>query len=317
MNAPPRIGLTFRLPSPLVAGLRERFSGLAIAGPGIEPQQFNPGEAEVLLGWPKADVVRDAKALKWIQLFAAGTEIIDFDDVTRRGIVVTNARGVASPNIAEHVLAMMLHFNRRLGLLLRAQIARNWIARNTFDYPELTGQIVLVVGAGSIGREIAKRAQALGMRVFGISQSGRALAEFEKVVAIADKDALLDQADHVVACVPGIPATAAMFNSDWFSRMKRGACFYNVGRGTTVDESALLYTLNSGHLAGAGLDVTGEEPLPPNHPLWAHESVLLTQHKAMNSGRYWERLTALFGDNLESFVAGRPLRNTVDPARKY
>jgi D-2-hydroxyacid dehydrogenase (NADP+) len=317
MSALPRIGLTFRLPSPLVAGLRERFPGLAIAGPGIEPQQFGPGEAEVLLGWPKADLVRDAKALKWIQLFAAGTEIIDFDDVTRRGIVVTNARGVASPNIAEHVLAMMLHFNRRLGPLLRAQIARNWIARNTFDYPELTGQTVLVVGAGSIGSEIAKRAQALGMRTLGISQSGRVLAGFDKVFASTDRDVPLDQADHVVACVPGIPSTAAIFDVDWFSRMKRGACFYNVGRGTTVDESALLSALASGHLAGAGLDVTGEEPLPPDHPLWAHENVLLTQHKAMNSGRYWERLTALFADNLESFIAGKPLRNTIDPARKY
>jgi phosphoglycerate dehydrogenase-like enzyme len=317
MSAPPRIGLTFRLPPPLVASLRERFPGLAIAGPGIEPQPFDPGEAEVLLGWPKAELVRAAKALKWIQLFAAGTEIIDFDDVARRGIVVTNARGVASPNIAEHVLAMMLHFNRRLGPLLRAQIARNWIARNTFDYPELAGQTVLVVGAGSIGSEIAKRARPLGMRVLGINQSGAALAEFEKVVSIADKDALLDQADHVVACVPGIPATAAMFDVDWFGRMKRGAHFYNVGRGTTVDESALLSALDSGHLAGAGLDVTGEEPLPSDHPLWAHENVLLTQHKAMNSGRYWERLTALFGDNLESFVAGKPLRNTIDPVRKY
>src|SRR5436190_2004966 len=201
MSALPRIGLTFRLPPPLVAGLCERFPGLAIAGPGVEPVRFNSSEAEVLLGWPKADVVRDAKALKWIQLFAAGTEIIDFDEVTRRGIVVTNARGVASPNIAEHVLAMMLHFNRRLGLLLRAQVARNWIAKNTFDYPELAGQTVLVVGAGSIGSEIARRAQALGMRVHGISRSGRALAEFEQVVAIADKDGVLDQADHVVACV--------------------------------------------------------------------------------------------------------------------
>jgi D-2-hydroxyacid dehydrogenase (NADP+) len=317
MSALPRIGLTFRLPPPLVADLRERFHGLVIAGPGIESQSFNTGDAEVLLGWPKADVVRDAKALQWIQLFAAGTEIIDFDDVTRRDIVVTNARGVASPNIAEHVLAMILHFNRRLGALVRAQIARNWIARNTFDYPELSGQTVLVAGAGSIGAEIAQRAQALGMRAIGISSSGRAVAGFATVVALADKDALLGEADHVVACVPGIASTAAMFDADWFGRMKRGACFYNVGRGTTVDERALLDALNSGHLAGAGLDVTSEEPLPADHPLWAHENVLLTQHKAMNSGRYWERLTALFADNLESFIAGRPLRNTIDPERKY
>jgi D-2-hydroxyacid dehydrogenase (NADP+) len=317
MGALPRIGLTFRLPPPLVAGLRARFPGLPVAGPGIEPQPFDTAEAEVLLGWPKADFVRDARALKWIQLFAAGTEIIDFGEVTRRGIVVTNARGVASPNIAEHVLAMILHFNRRLGMLVRAQIARSWIAKNTFDYPELSGQAVLMVGAGSIGSEIARRTQALGMRTLGISRSGGALAGFEQVVALADKDAVLGEADHVVACVPGVASTAAMFNADWFSRMKRGACFYNVGRGTTVDEGALLDALNSGHLAGAGLDVTGAEPLPADHPLWAHENVLLTQHKAMNSVRYWERLTELFADNLQRFIAGEPLRNTIDPERKY
>jgi D-2-hydroxyacid dehydrogenase (NADP+) len=317
MEALPRIGLTFRLPPPLVAGLRERFPGLPVAGPGIEPPPFSTGEAEVLLGWPKADFVHGARQLKWIQLFAAGTEIIDFDEVARRGIVVTNARGVASPNIAEHVLAMMLHFNRRLGLLVRAQIARNWIAKNSFDYPELSGQTVLVVGAGSIGSEIAKRARALGMRTLGISRSGSALADFERTVALPDRDTVIGTADHVVACVPGIASTAAMFNADWFGAMKRGACFHNVGRGTTVDESALLDALNSGHLAGAGLDVTGAEPLPPEHPLWAHENVLLTQHKAMNSALYWERLTELFADNLQRFIAGEPLRNTIDPAKRY
>lgn len=288
-----------------------------MAGPGIEPEAFNANDAEILLGWPKAEFVRDAKALKWIQLFAAGTEIIDFDEVTRRGIVVTNARGVASPNIAEHVLAMILHFNRRLGTLVRAQIGREWIAKNTFDYPELDGQTLLVVGSGSIGSEIAKRARALGMRTLGISQSGQATGDFEKVVPVVARDAILGEADHVVACVPGIPATAAMFDARWFAAMKRGAHFYNVGRGTTVDEQALMDALDSGQLAGAGLDVTGAEPLPADHPLWARANVLLTQHKAMNSAHYWKRLTELFADNLGRFLAGKPLLNVVDPKRKY
>jgi phosphoglycerate dehydrogenase-like enzyme len=299
-----------------VAALRERFPGIEIAGPGLE-SGFTTADADVLLGWPKREQVRDTQSLKWIQLFAAGTEIIDFDDVARRNILVTNSRGVASPNIAEHVLAMMLFFTRRLRLLVEAQLARNWIAKNTFDYPELGGQTLLVAGAGSIGSEIAVRARAFGMRTLGVSKTGGASAGFDQVVPVAGATSLLGRADHVVACVPGVSDTAKMFDANWFRAMKAGSCFYNVGRGTTVDEAALLASLDSGHIAGAGLDVTDAEPLPPDNPLWTCASVLLTQHKAMNSGRYWERLAVLFGDNLESFVAGKPLRNVIDPERRY
>lgn len=316
MSTLPRIGLTFRLPPPQVASLRARFAGVEIAGPGLDAD-FTTADADVLLGWPKAEQVRDAKVLKWIQLFAAGTEIIDFAEVARRKIVVTNARGVASPNIAEHVLAMMLYFNRRVGLLVRAQLARNWIAKNTFDYPELGGQTLLVMGAGSIGSEVAVRAQSFGMRTLGVSRNGAPAHGFDRVAPSVEAAGMIGEADHVVACVPGVPSTAKMFDAAWFRAMKKGACFYNVGRGTTVDEGALLAALDAGHLAGAGLDVTDAEPLPPESPLWAHENVLLTQHKAMNSGRYWERLTKLFGDNFESFVGGGPLRNVIDPDRKY
>jgi phosphoglycerate dehydrogenase-like enzyme len=316
MSTLPRIGLTFRLPPPQVTGLRARFPGIEIAGPGLEAG-FTTAQAEVLLGWPKREQVRDAPSLKWIQVFAAGTEIIDFDEVVRRNILVTNARGVASPNIAEHVLAMMLFFTRRLHLLVQAQLARDWIAKNTFDYPELGGQTLLVVGAGSIGSAIAVRAQAFGMRTLGVSKSGGASVGFDQVVPAVRAQDFLGQADHVVACVPGVPDTARMFDANWFLAMKAGSFFYNVGRGTTVDEAALVASLASGHIAGAGLDVTDAEPLPPDNPLWAHANVLLTQHKAMNSGRYWERLAALFGDNLESFVVGKPLRNVIDPERRY
>src|SRR5262249_24931150 len=154
-------------------------------------------------GWPKPDFVRSAASLKWIQLFAAGTDIVDFTDVNQRGIVVTNARGVGSPSIAEHVLAMMLHFNRRIGPLLRAQLDGRWIEKNSFDYPELTGQTVAIVGAGSIGGEIARRARALGMRTLGINSDGRAVENFDQVVATGDAASLLALADHVVACIPG------------------------------------------------------------------------------------------------------------------
>jgi phosphoglycerate dehydrogenase-like enzyme len=306
----PKVGLTFRLPAPLVAALREQFPAVAFVGPGLDAPT-DTGEAEILLGWPKPDFVRAAKSLRWIQLFAAGTDIIDFPHVRERGIVVTNARGVGSPGIAEHVIATMLHFNRRLGLLLRAQLDGRWIEKNSFDYPELGGQTAAIVGAGSIGREIAKRAAALDMRVLGVNRDGRAVEGFARMAAANDAASAISEADHVVVCVPGDDANMRMVDAAWLSRMKPGAHFYNVGRGNLVDEAALLAALEGDRIAGAGLDVTDVEPLPAGHPFWTHPKVFLTQHKAMNSSRYWERLTRLFADNLERFVHGRPLLNTV------
>jgi phosphoglycerate dehydrogenase-like enzyme len=205
----------------------------------------------------------------------------------------------------------MLHFNRRIGLLLRAQLDGKWVEKNSFDYPELGGQIVTIVGAGSIGSEIAKRAHALGMRTLGINRDGRAVEGFDQVVAAKDAAGAISKADHVVVCVPGVDANTQMVDAAWLSQMKPGAHFYNVGRGSTVDEAALLAALDTDRLAGAGLDVTDVEPLPTGHSFWKHPKVLLTQHKAMNSGLYWGRMTQLFADNLSRFVQGRPLLNIV------
>lgn len=306
----PKVGLTFRLPAGLISQLHEQFPAIGFAGPGLEAP-FQTGQADIILGWPKPDFVRSAPSLKWIQLFAAGTDIVDFSDVNQRGIVVTNARGVGSPSIAEHVLAMILHFNRRVGLLLRAQLDGRWIEKNSFDYPELVGQTVAIVGAGSIGGEIARRARALGMRTLGINSDGRAVESFDQTVAAGDAASVLSQADHVVACIPGTFANARLFDAAWLSHIRPGAYFYNVGRGNSVDETALLAALDRGQLAGAGLDVTDVEPLPAGHPFWNHPNILLTQHKAMNSRHYWPRLTELFAENLKRFIQGKPLLNIV------
>ncbi|MET0677054.1 MAG: D-2-hydroxyacid dehydrogenase [Bradyrhizobium sp.] len=306
----PKVGLTFRLPGALVSRLRDQFPAAAFAGPGLDAP-FQTADANVILGWPKPEFVRAAKELQWIQLFAAGTDIVDFRDTRARGIVVTNARGVGSPSIAEHVLAMMLHFNRRMGVLLRSQLEGRWIEKNSFDYPELNGQTLTVVGAGSIGSEIGRRARMLGMDSFGINTNGREVEGFDRTFAVKDSDDAVARADHVVACISGIGANARVFDAAWFSKMKPGSHFYNVGRGNAVDETALLAALDGELIAGAGLDVTELEPLPPEHPFWTHPKVLLTQHKAMNSGRYWERLADLFADNLARFVQGRPLLNIV------
>lgn len=306
----PKVGLTFRLPTELASRLREQFPAIGFAGPGLQAT-FQTSEADVILGWPKPDFVRAAASLKWIQLFAAGTEIVDFQNTLQRGIMVTNARGVGSPSIAEHVLAMMLHFNRRIDLLLRSQLDGRWIEKNSFDYPELGGQTLATVGVGSIGSEVAKRARALGMRTFGINRDGRAVEGFDRTFAVKNAAEAICEADHVVACVSGLQSNARMFDTAWFSRMKSGAHFYNVGRGNAVDETALLVALDDERLAGAGLDVTDVEPLPVGHAFWTHSKVLLTQHKAMNSALYWERLTQLFAENLARFVQGRPLFNIV------
>lgn len=310
-GALPRIGITFRLAPELVTRLVAAFPGLEVAGPGLAPARFETADAQVLLGWPKPEFVRAAAGLKWLQLYASGADIVDFDDVGRRGIAVTNARGVGSPAIAEHVLAMMLHFNRRIDLAVAAQRDGKWIEKNTFDYPELSGQTLAVVGAGSIGSELARRAKGLGMKTAGINRSGRPADGFDRVASFASAGDVLRDADHVVAALPGGPDNTRLLGAAFFAALKPGVYFYNVGRGETVDEAALAAALDAGAVAGAGLDVTAQEPLPAGHHFWTRRNVLITHHKAMNSRHYWSRLTDFFALNLGRFIRGEPLLNLV------
>src|SRR5215203_6641686 len=215
---------------------------------------------------------------------------------------------------------MMIALTRRFPRLLRAQIQREWRDEATHrEVGELLGQTVLIAGTGEIGRAIAQRAAAFGMRVHGLRRRADASppAGFDQVFALGDLFAALENADHVVVTLPNTPRSRGLFDAAAFAAMKPGASIYNVGRGPVIDTAALITALESGHLGGAGLDVTDPEPLPADSPLWDMENVLITSHPSGATPRYWDRQADLIADNIRLIQRGDVPRNLVDLEAGY
>jgi phosphoglycerate dehydrogenase-like enzyme len=318
---------TFAFLHPLSA---ERLQHFRAALPGLE---FLVPEGETLpagieraegaaIGWdaPPIDaVLAAAPRLRWLHQRGAGIERIAVPSLIASDVVVTNGSGNHAPNIAEHVLGLMLAFARQLPGLIRAQQASRWeppVASHVF---ELSGQTLAVIGIGAIGSALAARAAALGMTVVGVRRSagGPLPSGVGQVLGIDQIDAALAQADHVAIALPLTAETRALFSAPRFAGMKRGAYLYNVGRGAIVDQEALLAGLRSGHLAGAGLDVTDPEPLPPESPLWREPGVVITAHSSGNTPRSYERYQRLLLDNLGRWMRGEALLNVVDKRLGY
>jgi D-2-hydroxyacid dehydrogenase (NADP+) len=282
-------------------------------------------EADVVVtGGLTDDELARAGRLRWFSSVAAGLDEIVTPALLGRGVMVTNASGVHGPNIAEHVLAMMLMFTRGLPALFRAQLARRWERNLTWrsDGPgELTGKTLLIVGLGRIGEAIAVRARPFGVRVLAVKRDRSARHDdgvaVDELLGIDALDDALGRADHVCLTVPLTRETHHLIDARRLARMRGGAFLYNVSRGAVIDEAALVKALRAGKLAGAGLDVFEAEPLPETSPLWELDNVILTPHVSGVTPLYYERTAALFADNLERYLAGRPLDNRFDPARGY
>ncbi len=226
-------------------------------------------------------------------------------------LVVCNAGGAYSEGVAEHCVAMMLALVRRLPEYLAAMPGRSW--DHLHLHRRLAGATVCVIGLGTLGSAIAWRCSALGMHVVGVRRHPeRPCPNVSAVFGPQDLAAAVAGADHVVGALPGGAATRGLISREAISAMKPGACFYNVGRGPSVDEEALIERLASGSLAGAGLDVFATEPLPDDSPLWAMDNVIVTPHMAGYTWDYADELCAVFAANLAAYVAGEPPPNVID-----
>jgi phosphoglycerate dehydrogenase-like enzyme len=270
------------------------------------------------VGWKlDAALLADAPCLGWAQAVSAGIDGFLFPEFLARGILLTNNSGVHAPNMAEHVLALMLAFARDLPNMLRAGMRHEWHHHPERAF-ELGGQTLCVVGLGDIGQALAARAAALGMRVTGVRRRpGLPPHGVERVTTLAQLDELLPEADHVALCLPLTAATRNLFDAERLARLKPSAYLYNVGRGELLDQSALIAALQSGRLAGAGLDVTVPEPLPRDNPLWELPNVVITSHTSGATPRYWERGTEILAENIRRYRADEPLLNLVDVDEGY
>lgn len=274
-------------------------------------------DADAFFGWPTDDIVAAGRKLRWLHLLGAGADGFDLQAVRARRIMVSNSRGVAAPNIAEHVLALMLSFARDLPALIRAQHDHRWTKSRDLTLFELAGQTVGIIGLGAIGQALAGKAGALGMRVLGVRRNASPTPGVEQVYGTERLKEMVGQCDHVVACLPSTADSAGVIDASVFNAMRHGSYFYNVGRGSTVNTRDLVDALGNGRLNGAGLDVVDPEPLPEDHPLWEHPRVIMTSHTAGNTENYWDRGIVLFAQNLNAFLAGEELVTQVDTQRGY
>ncbi|MGO4786726.1 D-2-hydroxyacid dehydrogenase [Paenibacillus sp. 2KB_20] len=276
-------------------------------------------DTEIMIGWSRSiqeDILSANSKLKWIQAWSAGVDKMPLKELEKRGIQLTNASGVHSVPITEHVFAMMLAFTRNLHLAIRQQSNNKWDTSGTFT--ELAGKTIVIVGVGQIGSHTARVAQAFGMRTVGVRHSGKSDPYVEAMYKVDQLDEALAEGDYIVNILPLTDDTRGLFNKARFSAMKDSAFFVNVGRGQTVVTEDMIQALQSGSLAGAGLDVFEEEPLPSDHPLWNLDNVIMTPHMAGDTDRYGERAVDIFLENLQSYVSGKPLsRNVIDYSKSY
>ena len=280
-------------------------------------------DTDIFVGYSlRAHQLADARKLRWIHSTATGVAQLMYPELRDSGIVVTNPSGVFSVPMAEHTMGLMIALARNFPDSVRQQDKAQWSQQELWDKPqrltELRDNVLLIVGYGSIGKELAQRAKAFGMRVWGVTRSGKGdTTHLEKIIAIEKLGEALSEADYVVVSAPETVETKHLFSAKEFSRMKPGARFMNVGRGSLVDEAALIDALARGLLGGAALDVTQTEPLPAESPLWHTQNLFITPHTSATSTRLWERQTKVLLDLLERWYDGRELFNQVDLEKGY
>jgi phosphoglycerate dehydrogenase-like enzyme len=310
--------------------LREHFPGVDV----VHLRDYDRADeelpdAEVLIAWSlRGDQFLSAKKLKWIHSTAAAVHALISPELAASNVMVTNARSVHAPVVAEHAIALMFALAKRLPSAMRHQHHRDWAQTEIWhESPrprELSGSVLGMIGYGAIGREVASRALALGMNVLAVRRHAQEppdtvapASDHVQVLGASELNRVLSQSDFIILAPPLTAETTGMIGAAQFAAMKRDCYLINVGRGALIDEPALLRALETQHIGGAALDVFVKEPLPPDSPLWSAPNLLITPHSAGFSDRMWERHYVLFSDNLRRYLRGEPLTNRVDPRAGY
>ena len=277
-------------------------------------------DADAAFGTIPDALLREAKRLRWLQAPQAAPPAGYYtNELIAHPVVVTNFREIYNDHIGAHIMAFVLAFARGLHYYVPRQLRREWKKEpndtGVIHLPEATA---LIVGVGGIGSEAARLAAAFGMNVMGIDPRRRDAPPGVKKLDGPDAlDDLLPLADFVILTVPHTPETEGFMHRARFRRMKRTAFFINIGRGRTTSLDDLVEALRAGEIAGAGLDVFEQEPLPADHPLWTTPGVLITPHTAGYGPHLDERRFGVLADNARRFVTGSPLRNVVDKAHWF
>jgi len=281
-------------------------------------------DAEIMFTFSlRPEQFKFARKLRWIHAPTAAVHQLLFPELVASNVVLTNAREVHGPVVAEHVIALIFALAKKIPQAARLQQERIWgqdAIWNDGPHPcEVAGATLGLIGLGSIGRTVARMAAGLGMRVIAVRENiGEEMPEgVAAVYAPPQLNDLLSESNYVVVAAPLTEATRGLINADRLAAMRPDAYLINVGRGPQVDEAALADALRNRRIAGAALDVFEQEPLPEDSPLWALQNLLITPHTAGLTEKLWQRHYALFSENLRRYQAQEPLLSIVDKHRGY
>lgn len=274
-------------------------------------------DADVLIGIIDEDMLENAGQLRWMQSLSSGVDMYLFPAFVESDIVLTSEKGLVGSHLADHAFGLLLALTRSI---VRADRQHQWKGRLELRLAnrELTGMTAGLIGFGGTGVSVAERAQAFGMNVLAIDPDVTSAPEDIKLLGGPEKLVeMARQSDVLIVCCPKTRETLGMVNAEVLAAMPRGSYLINVTRGGIVDEDALMASIDNGHLAGAGLDVVTEEPLPDTSPLWDYDRIIITPHIAGASqfriGRIIDRVCA----NLQHLGAGEPLEGVIDKRKGY
>jgi phosphoglycerate dehydrogenase-like enzyme len=290
---------------------------------GAEPDALEnlAPEAGAILNWAHSNrtlraIFPRCRRLRWVHTRAAGVDNMLFPELVESPVTFTNGTGVYSASLGEFALAAILYFAKDLRRMMRSQRAGLW---DPFDVEDIAGKTVGIVGYGDIGRAVASRSRAMGMRVIALKRTPRASSdEFAERIAGPDGlTGLMAASDYVVVAAPLTPETRGMVGAGEIAAMKPGAVIVNIGRGPVIDEGALIGALTDRRIKGAALDVFETEPLPAGHAFYGMGTVLLSPHCADRTADWQTNAMRFFLEQFERFRKGEPLRNAVDKRRGY
>lgn len=274
----------------------------------------------VLCGSLPPELREAVPRLRWVQFWSAGVDGRLYAALFDGGAVVTTGSGIHAAACSEHVLSLMLAFARGLPQAFAAQRAHDWSARRALSETlfELEGKTVGVVGAGAIGQDIAQRCKAFGMRTVGTRRDvSQPTPGFDLLLSHIQYHDLILESDFIVLALPLTPSTRMMFGEDEIEIIRKGTYLFNIGRGGLIDENWVYKALKNRWLAGAGLDVFVDEPLPPESPFWDLPNCIITPHVGGVTPNYWPRFARLVRAQAERLLRGEPLENRVDKDLGY
>jgi phosphoglycerate dehydrogenase-like enzyme len=314
----------WQIPVVGVETLRKRFPHIKFThATSPEQRAEGLGDCDAMYTWILKDhELAQAKKLRWVHTSAVAVETLCLPELFARGIAVSNTRGVQAVPIAEHVMAVTLALAKQIPFVIENQQRARW-AQNEFMDARLPwllkGRTLGLIGVGTIGAEIAKRAESFGMHVIALRRRPAygTIGHVERVYGKDQLDEFLALCHVLVICAPLTPETHLLMGATQFAQLPRGAVVVNVGRAKIIDTDALISALHRGHLGGASLDVFPQEPLPPDHPLWKTPNVILTPHTSGFRQGHWDEVIELFADNLDRWLRGEPLKFRIEPELGY